>query len=299
MKVLILGLDGLDGVLVERWGIKEYMQLYHGSHDVTVAVKPGEPLYTPLIWAAFLLGKPAYHYGFTFSRIDMEKQKAAYGILSPLYVIRLKLFGRRKLGIRRLLAKLGIYNVKKAVEKAYEIEVLPKEAMGDVLTEVAKGLGFKVWVKEFPGLGDPKYAEVRVTFSHYLDLPLKDRLRKLDEIYEYSINMLRESVNALRDHDLVLYYTALPDEANHMLYRPRNLKLMTLLATYYKKLAKQISSFTSGLTNTAVLIVSDHGYDPSKHEHSEVGFWGLNIKPPYTPRTILDFKELILMLLKQ
>ena len=297
MKVLVLGIDGLEARLIEKWHIREYMQKYYGVHDVTIAVKPGEPIYTPLIWASFLLGEPAYKYGFTARRILIERDKRAYGILAPLYALRVKLLGERRLGIRPILKKIGLYRRGRVKKVLHEVEALPKEALKHTIVEEARRRGFKVWVKEFPGLGDIKYAEVRATFYKYLDSPLEERVRRLNEIYEYSISTLREAVNSTQDNDLVLYYTALIDEANHMLYRPGNLKTMTLLATYYKKLAKEIRLKTRNLQNTTVLIVSDHGYDPSVHEHSNYGFWSSNRSLPFNPKSILDFKEIILGIL--
>lgn len=44
----------------------------------------------------------------------------------------------------------------------------------------------------------------------------------------------------------------------------------------------------------AILIVSDHGFDIKEHYHSQWGFWSLNIKPPFIPNKITDFKRLVL-----
>lgn len=72
------------------------------------------------------------------------------------------------------------------------------------------------------------------------------------------------------------------------------------LAMYYRKLANAISMYMKEVpSNIAVLIVSDHGYDPNLQEHSNYGFWSINIDDVTNPRTILDFKELILSLLQR
>lgn len=300
LKVIILGIDGLEYNLVRRWNLKGYMQKYYGCHYVKTAVKPGEPIYTPLIWASFLIGEPSYKYGLSMQEIIKQRARVGYGIIYPLYVIKSKIFKNRNLGIRDLLAKMRLFRRDKVVKAFSEIEKLPDNAIERTFVKVAERLGFKVWVKEFPTLIEPRYAEVRAEFSKYINHRLSDRIAKLEELFEYSITSLEKAVNALRDNDLVLYYTALIDEANHFLFRPKCLKCMVALATYYKKLEKAIDYLLDDYKkNCAILIVSDHGYDPKIHDHSEYGFWSSNVKLPRNPVTILDFKTIILEMLKR
>ncbi len=298
MRVIVLGIDGLDADLVLRWRLKAFMQQYYGTHDVRVAVKPGDPLYTPLIWASFLLGKPAYEYGFTHEEIVKRRDLTAYRKFGPLYSLRLKIFGKRSLHLRKIMMKLGLYDRESVVKKFHEVEALPEEALRDTFPEIAKREGFKVWAEEFPSYNEVKFAEWRARASEYLGLSLREKLKALDERTDYSIKLLDRAINAAQDHDLILYYTSVIDWANHKLYRPKSLTLMTFLASYYKKFEKLISKAERKLKKSAILIVSDHGYDPRVQEHSSKGFWSLNIKPPITPKTILDFKGLILELLR-
>ncbi|RLI39427.1 hypothetical protein DRO64_10530 [Candidatus Bathyarchaeota archaeon] len=297
MRVIVLGIDGLDADLVLRWRLKAFMQQYYGTHDVRVAVKPGDPLYTPLIWAAFLLGKPAYLYGFDHKLIAMRRARIGYGFPEIFYKIRIKLFGTRKLGIRPLLLKLKLYDIKKIVAKAYEIEALPREALKDTLPEIAKNSGYKVWVREFPSYNDFKCAEWRAKASEFIGIPTKDILKELEKRYQYSIELLQNVIESIENHDLVLYYTPVIDWANHKFYKLDNLKYITILAAYYKKVERSLSDLLKRVRRSAVLILSDHGFDPVRQEHSDHGFWSLNIKPPRIPKTILDFKNIILELL--
>ena len=55
MKLLILGLDGLEYKLVERWNLEVFKQKVYGSHDVSFF----RNIFTPIVWASFLLGENA------------------------------------------------------------------------------------------------------------------------------------------------------------------------------------------------------------------------------------------------
>jgi len=295
----VLAIDGLEAKLVERWKLKTYMQKYHGIHDVTIAVRKGEPLYTPLIWTSFLLGEPSYRYNFTMKEIRIKREAVGYGFLTPLYKFRLKILGKRNLGIRNLLTKLGIYNLKKVAESLYNIESLPLNIREKTIVEELRRKGYKVWCSEFPGLGDPYPAKIRATFSRYFNVDLKKRKELLEEVYKHDLEVLRKATYAVEKNDCTFCYIVSIDIANHMFYRPKNIKSMISLARYYKGLAMNIKKMIMAKNySLAILIVSDHGYDPNIHNHSTYGFWSLNIKISITPKTILDFRNMILNLVE-
>jgi len=112
------------------------------------------------------------------------------------------------------------------------------------------------------------------------------------------VKLLQEAVESAESHDLILYYTSVIDWASHKFYKLGNIKYMTVLATYYKKMEKAVSRAIKQIPESVFLILSDHGFDPKTQKHSSHGFWSINVKPPLIPRTILDFKPLILKLLR-
>jgi len=297
LKVLVLGIDGLEYALVARWNLNVFKQNYHGKIDVEVAVRPGDPLYTPLIWSSFLLGKPAYLFGLDMEKIKQERVKLLYGKLYPLFMLKKRLLGRRNLRLKNFLMKIGLINPNVVVTNLSRIEKLPTNALPHTFVAEAERMGYRVFYKEFPTLRESKYAEMRAMFSKFYNASLEEKLSKLEEVFQYSSELLSETISALENHGLLLYYTSIIDYAHHMLYRPRNLKYMTALYSTYKKLANLISSLVPKSRELCTLIVSDHGFDPVKQEHSKHGFWSTNIKPPKTPKTILDFKNIILELL--
>ncbi len=297
MKVIVLGIDGLEASLVERWKLRGLKQEDWGLHDVTVAIDPGEKLYTPIIWAAFLLGKkPSYH-GFSYRKIKETRSKVAYGILYPLFLLRLKLFPGKELGLRKFMVRTGLFSIDRLRRKMPKVERMPREAVENTVVKKAEKRGYRVWIKEFPSYNDQKLAEIRAYFWSYFDSSLRNKIRYLDDVYNISLKLFEEALQAARENDLILYYNPVIDYANHMLYRPGKLKPMFYLATYYRRVERLVDEVGRVFRDSAILVVSDHGYDPKIHEHSEHGFWSCNKVLENKPRTILDFHNLILDLL--
>jgi len=295
LRVIVLGIDGLEYNLVARWRLRPYMQEQYGRHDVRSAVREGDPLYTPLIWAAFLLGEPAYKYGFDYRYLEEQKTRAGYNVvLRVLYRVKRSLLGSRDTGLRRLLARLGLYRVDRVREVAEKVEVLPPHILEKTFVYEARRRGLQVEYNTFPGLPGDKYAGERASLFQLFDAPFSERVRKLDEVYRESLEDAEALIGRLGGADLVLYYTPLIDLAHHMLYRPGNLKAMVALRRYYNLMMGIVSRFREAAGgDSLLLIVSDHGYDPSIHEHSDYGFWSSNLALPRRPERITDFRGII------
>jgi len=297
LKVLVLAIDGLDYELVNRWNMKTYKQSYYGKSDVRVAVRSGEPLYTPLIWSSFLLGKPSYLFGLNMEKIREDRAKILYKKIYPLFKLKKKLFRGKSLHIRDFLIRIGLADFDSVVKNLSRIEAIPQNAMKYTFVAEAKNRGYKVFYKDFPTLKESRYAEMRAIFSKYFTLPFNEKISKLKEVFDYGSKLLDEVVNAIEGHDLLLYYTSLIDYAQHMLYKPKNFKYIAALYSTYKKLANLIAESIPSRSDLCILILSDHGFDPINQTHSDYGFWSMNVKPPKKPKTILDFKDIILELL--
>lgn len=296
MKVFIAAIDGLEYNLVEKWDIGKFKQAKYGRHDVKVAVREGDPLYTPLIWASFLLGQPAYKYGFDMSYIQSRKAEYGYNpLLRLLFKARLRLLGSRRLGVREFLSRIGLFNSEAVRRTTHKIEVMPPDLVEKTFIHEARRRGYRVWYRNIPSLPGDKYAEYRAFLYKYFEADIRERLRMLDQLYRESESDLVDALKAVADgYDLIVYYTPLLDEAHHMLYRPGKPKLMVRLRRYYRLVEDQVGRIAEALGGDWVLlIVSDHGYDPSIHEHSDYGFWSFSRGLGYEPRTILDFRGII------
>ncbi|WP_228546788.1 alkaline phosphatase family protein [Hyperthermus butylicus] len=299
--MFIAGIDGLEYELVVRWRLRGLMQRYYGRHDVTVAVRPGEPLYTPFIWASFLLGRPSYELGFSYSRQRVERDAQAYPpLLRLFYKLRVRLLGYRSLGIRRLLVKLGLYSFERAGAAAEKYETMPGELVEHTFVAKAEKMGYRVWFKEFPSLRDPTFAQHRVGLTKLFDADYGERIRFLYDMLDRAEKDFHEAARMLDEYDLVLYYTSVIDEAHHLIYRPDSLKLMTVLRSIYGRVEKMIAELAGKKGGrVAILVVSDHGYDSRLHEHSPYGYWSLNVEPPRRPEKVTDFHDIVLELLEK
>lgn len=294
----MLCIDGLEVSLVKLWNLDAFLQKIWGVHDVTAAIEPGEVLYTPLLWGAFLTGKRLSSEEYSFPKLLATRTKIAYGPLFPLYYLRVRLLPRGNLHLRKLLQRLRLYNEDRVVERFANIERLPDSIIKDTLVSKAREDGYTVWIKEFPSFNENIIAKLRAKFSSIFDKGLDERIRALNGIYNYSLRMLNEAIAAMQKSDLVFYYTPLIDYANHALFRPKKAKLMLYLALYYKRVARLVKRVSDACKNVAILVVSDHGYDPLRHDHSNYGFWSSNTPLPSEPKTILDFFDIILSLLR-
>ncbi len=295
-----MALDGLEANLVKKWNLKGLMQRDWGIHDVYSIVKEEGKIYTPIVWGAFLLGQSPLCEGFTYKEMFKKRMKTGYGVLYPLYVLRTKLLGRKKLGLRKVLIKIGLFNMERIKRQTADIEKLPDTLRKRTIIEEAKRLGYQVWIKEFPSFNEDKVAQFRAYMSIYFSKDIQTRLKHLEKVYSFTLDLFKEAVEALKDNDLVLFYSPIIDYANHMLYRPKSLKLMFHLATFYKRINNLVEKTFEQLSGKEViLVVSDHGYDPVKHVHSKYGFWSSNIVLDTKPKSITDFKNIILKLLKK
>ena len=289
MKVLILGLDGLDYDCVNRWNINEFKQKYFGKHLVNML----SHLYTPLIWGSFLIGGNVEDYGYDLKRLREKRAlDGSHPLLRPLYKLRLKLFPNRKIGLRELL-------VRKGLAEKYPPSIMPKRLLKKTFLEVLKMNGYKVSAIEVPAYNEVKNEYFRCTFSKYLSKPLKSKI----DYVEGCLSDVQDRVNkamkfVFENYDVIFMYSHLPDIAHHLFFR--NIIETKMLHDIYLRL-KEITLpliEESYSRDYAVLIISDHGFDVKKHYHSNYGFWSLNVEPPYEPKYITDFFKIIMSLVE-
>ena len=283
MKLLIVGLDGLDYDIVLRWGLKQYLQKYHGKHYVGFACK----LYTPILWSMFLTGINVEKHGYSLEELKRKREQDIWkhNFLKKLYLLR-KRVPIKKLGIRYLLIKLGLV-------KPYPPSILPKHLLERTFIVELKRKGLKVSAIEIPGFNEERNEKYRTLHEKYVTKNLREKLSFLNEIIDDCRERIQQALNFIvKGYDLVFVYLPLPDIAHHLLYR--NLREIVELRKIYGSLWKMISPLISHAENYAILLVSDHGFRIKNQYHSKWGFWSLNIKPPFIPSKITDFKKLVL-----
>ncbi len=290
MRLVILGMDGLDPELVLRWRFDPLLQRWYGRHFVGFL----KTLYTPIIWACFLTGKNAEELGFGIEELRVKRAKDSLNpLLRPLYELRLKLIGRRPLGIRRVLIRLGL-------AREHTPAIMPEHLLKQTFLEQLKGEGLRVVALEVPGYNERINERFRAEATCYVFKPLKEKLAFLEECFHACMERTEQAIAVMKEEpDLLFVYYPLPDVAHHLLYR--DLREIVALRAIYGKLVHMVKPLIEKAQDqeAAVLIVSDHGFDRKRYYHSDYGFWSLNVKPPFLPRRITDFHKLIKDLIRR
>ncbi|MCD6369528.1 MAG: alkaline phosphatase family protein [Thermoproteales archaeon] len=267
MKICILAFDGLEYEFVVKWKLKNLLQEYHGTYKALINPKYDKP-HTPTCWASFITGKSLEEHGVThWWRWNSLLERLRY--IPPFIWIK---------GKRDILMKIGIKPT---------LRTIP-ENLSTIFDAVKPSVPLFI----------PSYNEPVKIHYMYVEASKKG----LNEIVKcvWKVHKLRKDVlfKHLKNNEwkLLMCWFDLADLMSH-LYTPKTrfhlLKAYLELNSIAGEVRKRIDN------DTAVLIVSDHGIEIEKNgsvDHSEHGFWSLNVKPPFKPRDITDFYKLILEL---
>ncbi len=292
MRLVILGLDGLDPDLVDSWDMRWFKQRTWGKHYVGLL----KNLYTPILWSCFLTGLNVEEHGYDINALKEKRMKEALRsrFLYGLYMLRRKI-PIRKTGLRKLLIKLGLIN-------PYQASIMPENLMRRNFLEELKREGYRVVAIEVPGYNETKNEYYRGRVDELVTRPFRKRVEAVDEALEDTRERVARAVEYVdSDYDIVFVYTPLPDFAFHMAVRP-DVKVKVWLRTVHHNLYSIIEELINLAQRKgyAVLMVSDHGFDLRKYYHTTYGFWSLSTeRPPWWKiRSILDFKDNILKLVR-
>lgn len=292
MKLVILGLDGLDPDLVERWDMSWFKQKAWSRHYVGLLRK----LYTPIIWSCFLTGLNVEEHGYSLSELREKRSREAFRskLLYILYPLRRKI-PVRELGLRKLLTRLGLVN-------SYPPSIMPSYLLEKTFIEELRARGYSVIAVEVPGYNESKNEYYRTNMGRLVSVSFTEKAGLVEEAIRDVEERICETLGYIEEgYDLVFTYTPLPDIAFHMVVKPTLKNKLWLRTIHYRlyKIVKPLIS-TAVKRGYAVLIVSDHGFDLKEHYHSQYGFWSLSVSPPewWSINTILDFKENIVRIVE-
>ena len=291
MRLLILGLDGLDYSLVEKWKLNFYKQRSYGKHYVGLLKK----LYTPIIWGCFLTGLNVEEHGYSFHEVVKKRRKDAFKnqILCKLYSIRTRI-PIKNLRIRNILVKLKLLN-------PYQGCIMSENLLNKTFLRFLKDLKYKVAAIEVPSYDEETNEYFRSTYKLLLSASLDEKKAYVDNILEETGRRVTKAMDYIdMDYDLVFMYSPLPDIAFHLAVKP-TLRIKVWLKNVHEHLQQILRPLIKEAENRnyTILIVSDHGFDLNKYYHSNYGFWSLSIEPPdwWSIETILDFKENIIKMI--
>ncbi|RLE88649.1 MAG: hypothetical protein DRJ67_01375 [Thermoprotei archaeon] len=290
MRLLILGLDGLDPDLVERWRMDWFKLKFHGRHYVGVLKK----LYTPIVWGSILTGLNVEEHGYGLRELREKRSREAFKsrVLRRLYLLRLRLT-RRRLGVRKLLVKLGLVN-------PYPPAIMHDHLLARTFLEELKARGYSVAAIEVPSYNESRNEYYRSRIDALATAPFSRRVELVEEALEDTRERVERGVKCVEEgHDLIFIYTPLPDVAFHMAVGP-TLKVKVWLRSVHYALYEMLRPLMKLARERGyeVLMLSDHGFDLRSGYHSEYGFWSTTVKPPYRPSSILDFHDLVMQLVE-
>ena len=294
MKLLIIGLDGLDLNLMSRWKVNWFMQKYWGKHYIGFLREP----YTPIVWGCFLTGVNVEKYGYTIQTIQnmRDTMKFRSKILYNLYQLRKRLIPVRNLGVRRILVKLKLANTCPPA-------IMPKWLIKLTFIEKLKAEGYRIVAIEVPGYNEYSNEYYRSMCGNLISKPFSIRRKFIELALKDTEERIRRSIKFVEDeYDLVFTYSPLPDLAFHIVgLNPPIHARVWLRILHYRlyRVVKELIDLAKE-RNYITLIVSDHGFDIERHYHSEYGFWSLNVKPPnWKIESILDFKRNIVEIVRE
>jgi len=284
IKLLILGLDGLEHKLVLRWDLTRLLQQFHGEFYVGSISR----LYTPLVWGSILCGFNVEEKGY-----DYEKAaRMSMGKLGVLHVIKRYVVGEKKKMwlARKLLKKLGLLETPRYV--------MPEQLLKETFLEKTIELGYHVFALEVPGYNERINGVFRLKGSKIaISKSIKAKKSHVEEVKQDAIRRLTEAKKALNNYDLIMCYMSLPDLAHHFFFK--GVKSRIRILTLYKWLEENVNKIVlehAYKLGFNVMILSDHGFDMKKYDHSKYGFWSTNFQTEV--KTFEDIKGCVLNLLQ-
>ncbi|RLI77049.1 hypothetical protein DRP04_11955 [Archaeoglobales archaeon] len=272
-RIFILGLDGLEYELVERWNLVHLKQSEYGKLEVPINEKSHQPL-TPEVWGAFLVGKQL--------NVDIEKMN------HPLVLIfRILKFLRKYINI-----SLGLGN--KIQNK------IPVKRWGMMKYGIPLDQKTFLNLTKSKAINVPFYNNDTYTFHiAYLfdrgELSLKQAIKAYQRIYMKRKEVILSEVEKIHDENVIFAYMHFPDVLEHFTF-----KRPWIVRKHYLDLNNFVSILRGKIEDsTLFLIVSDHGFNLKKGTHTRYGFYSSSQPLNPKPTRITDFFHLILQTVKK
>lgn len=264
--IFILGLDGLEHDLVEKMHLKHLMQNQYGKLVVPINEEKKQPL-TPEVWGSFLVGK-RIRAGFAKPRTPLSFVFSFLKFLGKHINLRFGLSRKLK---RTLPIKIhGQYNVGfTPLNETTFIDIIDSQTINAPYYDYDHNV--MTFLNEF-GSGKKSLTET---------------MRLLKAVYRKCKHKILYT--PIRK-EVVFAYLQFPDALQHLLFlRPMEIRI------HYMSLNVFIQELKRKVPESAVfIIISDHGFDFKRGQHTSYGFFSSNIKLKPKPSEITDFFKIIL-----
>jgi hypothetical protein len=258
MKKLILGLDGMDFDVAVDLNLKNVLQVQFGRILVPINETLGVPS-SPEVWASFLCGE---HVKKMFASVKREWLHK--------YLRKLK----------RLLPFIHLGLINKTCGHIAGFPELDEETWVDLPN-----------VKE---VNSPYYSYTNEAFEYTKqfseDKDLDAYQQKILDLYERDAERILSAARQETAHpecDILFAYIHFPDLFNHLWFQD-----LDTLYSHYQKMDDFVNKVLDLVGDTHVIIISDHGFDRTKGDHSDFGFISSN-KFMNFPQDIIELGKLM------
>ena len=246
--------DGLEPRHVDTFRLTSLAQEHRGTHRVDTRYNSVQ------LWRAFLTGRPPSSFNNAFveargPRLPWLRRRVPYRLRRALYMARAR---------------------------------PPATPVGDTFIALAVK---PLVVNMFAYNEEPEQFKLRLRYS--LPRIVGDAEASLEAYRrweEWTQRIMQRFLTALErgGWDLAVTHIYITDIAGHLAAKP---SLSWMVPRAYRLANMFVGKVKRLVGSAAVLVVSDHGM---RHGiHAPRGFWSLNVEPPFTPRTITDFRRLV------
>ena len=280
MKVCVLAFDGLEYNLVEKWKLNSLKQKVYGKYPIPKAcwIKTtdfmGNRIYepwTPLVWTAFLTGKLPNQ--LQIGEYTLGRRKSKLANLLRTFIIKFGL-SYYWVNLRNHLRLTRIINIIAGERETSKIPIEQTFLKNKKHAIINFPMLSDGWSLNFPYGATEKI--IIQTYHQQFDNLSKQLLDKLQQPWQ-----------------ILVYYTRLLDVVGELAYGNK----LELMKAYFKANWLTYKVKQKLPADTILLVISDHGMQPFKGKygkHTNYGFWSLNIKTDWKPKTITDFHPKII-----
>ena len=263
MRLLALCYDGLEAILIKKWGLRNIMQVLHGTYEAPCTKKLGMP-YTPSAWATIFsgveLGKHSIDDRWIYNRI----------LVKPRYLPVIRWIKNK----RKILWKIGI-KPRIVDRKMWETK--------NIFDNIKPSKPLFI-----PSINEPSL--IHGEYNKAIKKGMEECIKKIREIHRCRMKTFMDELAKDDDWKLFTVWFDLTDMLSHIYISkcPDELRhTYTILDMLAYNARKRVSD------NVVLITMLDHGMMPIKDgagEHSYYGFWSLSIDIPwFKSRKAMDF----------
>ncbi|MHA1834228.1 MAG: alkaline phosphatase family protein, partial [Candidatus Baldrarchaeia archaeon] len=255
MTIIVLGFDGLEFYLVEKYKLKHLQQKAYTK----LSLEDFDVIVTPPIWASMITG-------VVFKDMVKKFNPAFHSSKGFLAQIKNVLPWR----VRRLLGR-ALRPVQRIIE-GYEnpmdvtLDYLSRRKIPTIFDEFGR-----VWYTAIPGYNMEAHTIKLKKEAFEDDKAKKHVVRNRDELFKRETENLFATLSHKIEYDLIFWYTGWLDATGH-LEQGSKLKIMNR----YLKINLLVAQLKKQLDDNDILyIISDHGMMPLGRlgYHSDHGFF--------------------------